>query len=466
MLLTITNTRPIATDLGYLLHKHPDRVQTVDLRFGKAHVFYPEATTDKCTAALLLDVDPIHLVRGRQNSGTDGLLDQYVNDRPYVGSSLMSVAIARIFGTALSGKEAECSDLAETPLPLEATVSVLPVRGDESMLCRLFEPLGYSVVATRHTLDQQNPSWGPSDYYTVQLKSRVRLKDLLTHLYVLMPVLDDNKHYWVGEDEIDKLLLRGQGWLQCHPEREFITTRYLKHRRTLAREALRRLADEDLADPDEAQSARMGQEESMERALSLNQLRLRTVAQVLKESGASRVVDLGCGNGHLIGELLKEAQFKEIVGYDAAWHALEAAAEKLRLDQMPPMQRKRVTLLHGGLTYRDRRLHGYHAAAAVEVIEHLDSARLSTFERVLFEFARPAFIVITTPNVEYNVKFGLPPGELRNADHRFEWTREQFCSWATAVAERYGFRARFDGIGLLDTALGTPTQMGIFTPCT
>jgi 3' terminal RNA ribose 2'-O-methyltransferase Hen1 len=134
------------------------------------------------------------------------------------------------------------------------------------------------------------------------------------------------------------------------------------------------------------------------------------------------------------------------------------------LDTLAPSQRQRVHLLHGALTYRDARLSGYDAAAVVEVIEHLDPDRLAAFERVLFGCARPQTVVVTTPNQEYNVKFpALPAGRLRHADHRFEWTRQEFQAWAERVAEQYGYRVRVQAIGEDDPVLGPPTQMGVFT---
>ena len=246
MLLTITTTHHPAGDLGYLLHKHPDRCQTFDLAFGKAHVFYPHVADDRCTAALLLDVDPIGLVRNRRGPGGDGfLLQQYVNDRPYVASSLMSVAIARVFGTALSGRCEPRAELAVQAIPLTARLSVVPCRGGDGLLRRLFEPLGYTVTATRHPLDDKFPEWGESSYFTVELSAKQRLQDLLAHLYVLIPVLDDHKHYWVSRDEVDKLLSRGEGWLESHPEKELIAHRYLKHQGRLTRQALERLVEEE-----------------------------------------------------------------------------------------------------------------------------------------------------------------------------------------------------------------------------
>jgi 3' terminal RNA ribose 2'-O-methyltransferase Hen1 len=464
MLLTITNTHAPATDLGYLLHKNPNRLQSFELSFGKAHVFYPEAAADRCTVALLLDVDPVGLVRGRRGAaGEGGMLEQYVNDRPYVASSFMSVAIARIFGTALSGTSKTRPELVETRLPLVARLAVVPCRGGEDLLRRVFEPLGYNVTTERLALDEKFPEWGEGSYYTVEIANDVRLQDLLSHLYVLIPVLDADKHYWVGKDEVDKLLRHGEGWLASHPERETIVNRYLRGFRKLTREALARLTEEESLDPDEEQEKKEEQEQAIERPLKLHDVRLGLVGNELKASGAKRVLDLGCGEGKLIRELLKDKQFEEIVGMDVSYRGLEIAAERLHLDTMPNKLKERIRLFQGSLIYRDKRLNGFDAAAVVEVVEHLDSPRLAAFERVLFEFARPSVIVLTTPNAEYNVKFKtLPAGQFRHRDHRFEWTRPQFESWANGIGEKFGYQVEFKPVGDLDGQVGAPTQMGIF----
>ena len=465
MLLTITYTGNPATDLGYLLHKSPFRVHSLEQVFGKAYVFYPETSAERCTAALLLGIDPIGLVRNRRGpSGEAHVLEEYVNDRPYAASSFLSVAIARTFGTAITGRSKERQELAETPLPLEARIAVVPCRGGEDLLRRLFEPLAYQVTALRHPLDTKFPEWGESPYFTVNLKATVRLNDLLTHLYVLIPVLDDDKHYWVGDVEVEKLLRHGEGWLREHPERELITNRYLKHQKRLAREALTRLIGEEEPEAEELAEIHTREEEAIEKPISLAEQRLGAVMSALRSSGAKRILDLGCGEGRLLRELLKDKTFAEIVGLDVAHRALEIAAQKLHLDNLPTMQKERIRLLHGSLTYRDARLAGYDAATVVEVIEHQDPPRLAAFERVLFEFAHPQTVVVTTPNVEYNVKFEtLPAGKMRHKDHRFEWTRAEFQTWASSIAGRFGYSVRFLPVGSEDQAVGSPTQMGIFS---
>lgn len=462
MLLTISTEHKPATDLGYLLHKHPDRFQSFDLSFGKAHVMYPEATEDTCTACLLLDVDPVGMVR-RKGRNQSFLLGHYVNDRPYVASSFMSVAISQVFGTAMGGRCKDRPELVTTPISLTARLDVLPVRGGEDFLHRMFEPLGYTVEAVRHPLDERFPEWGESPYYSVTISGTKTLSELLTHLYVLVPVFDNEKHYFVGEDELEKLLTKGSGWLASHPEKEQITRRYLKHRSSLYREALARLVEEEEVGSTEDQTESDQREETLERPLSLNDQRHGAVIAALRASGARKVLDLGCGEGKLLRELLQDRQFEQIVGMDVSIRSLELAQKRLKLDRLPDRQAERLKLIHGSLIYRDRRLEGFDAAAVVEVIEHLDPPRLSALERVLFEFARPETVVLTTPNREYNVMWeALPAGQFRHADHRFEWSRQEFQDWASQVSEQHSYSVRFLPVGPVDEKVGSPTQMGVF----
>jgi 3' terminal RNA ribose 2'-O-methyltransferase Hen1 len=464
VLLTITTTHRPANALGYLLHKHPERFQSFELSFGKAYVYYPEVREERCTACLLLDVDPVGMVRGK-NADQNFLLAQYVNDRPYAASSFTSVAISQVFGSALQGRCKDRPELAATALPLSARIDVLPVRGGERFLRAVFEPLGYGVEAVRYPLDERFPEWGDSPYFSVAVHRTTTLAELLTHLYVLIPVFDNRKHYFVGEDEMEKLLAKGEGWLACHPEKDEIARRYLRFQPSLYRMALARLVQEE--EPVEAEEdgprPQEKAEEVLEKPLSLKEQRLGAVIAALRASGAKSVLDLGCGAGSLIRELLKDKQFSEILGMDVSIRSLEAAQRWLKLDRLPTMQANRIKLIHGSLMYRDRRLEGFDAAAVVEVVEHLDPPRLSAFERVVFEFAKPRTVVLTTPNREYNVTWEtLPAGQFRHPDHRFEWTRQEFQGWAQAVAGRFGYAVRFLPVGPEHETLGAPTQMGVF----
>ncbi|MFE3957928.1 3' terminal RNA ribose 2'-O-methyltransferase Hen1 [Nocardia sp. NPDC059091] len=525
MLLTISCTRPEgaawpASDLGYLLHKNPSRIQTFEQSYGIAHVLYPEAGDDRCTAALLLEIDPVRLVRGKSKSTPEFSLGQYVNDRPYAASSLVSVAISTVFGTALHGRCKQRPELAETALPLRIELPAVPCKGGAEYAERVFAPLGWTVVATPLPLDPAFPDWGDSHYLRLELTGTQRLSDALSHLYVLLPVLDGSKHYWLDTAEIDKLLRFGEGWLTTHPEREWITRRYLTRRHTLVRAALARLAELDDADPEElgaiehdfddegagiettppapdlggeispaatelipAQATDLGlasggtgdpvpptdpraeascSAEAGERGPSLAVLRRAAVHRALLSTGASRILDLGCGQGALLLELVADRAFTEIVGIDVSMRELKIAARRLR--RVPEWQSRRVTLRQGALTYTDAALRGYDAAVLMEVIEHVDTPRLQALEHTVFGAAAPGAVVVTTPNSEYNVRYdGLDAGAFRHSDHRFEWSRAEFADWAHRVGATYGYAVRFEPIGPEDAEVGASTQMAVFT---
>ncbi|MEU9226744.1 3' terminal RNA ribose 2'-O-methyltransferase Hen1 [Streptomyces massasporeus] len=477
MFLTITTTgtpeRP-ATDLGYLLHKHPDKAQAFSTSYGTAHVLYPEAEAGRCTAALLLEVDAVALVRRGKGKGRGGAPDaalaQYVNDRPYAASSLLAVALSGVFSSAMKGVCHARPELPGQARPLRVEVPALPARGGPDLVRKLFEPLGWTVTAQPVPLDVAFPAWGDSRYVRLVLESdTLTLAEALRHLYVLLPVLDDAKHYWVAPDEVDKLLRVGEGWLPGHPEQRLITSRYLSRRWALTRQAterleLVRLAETDDSEVEEIDNAVEAETETEEKPTPLAVQRREAIVTALRQSGAARVLDLGCGQGQLVQTLLKDPAFTEIVGVDVSMRALTIASRRLKLDRMGERQASRVQLFQGSLAYTDARLKGYDAAVLSEVIEHLDLPRLPALEYAVFGSAHPRTVLVTTPNVEYNVRWeSLPAGHVRHGDHRFEWTRAEFRAWAEAVAERHGYGVAFEPVGPDDPEVGPPTQMAVFT---
>ncbi|GLY27921.1 3' terminal RNA ribose 2'-O-methyltransferase Hen1 [Kineosporia sp. NBRC 101731] len=470
MFLTITSTsdrdEAPATDLGYLLHKHPDRAQKFGLPVGTAHVFYPRADATTCTAALLLEVDPIALVRGRGSRPVEGFsLAQYVNDRPYAASSLLAVALGKVFKTAISGRCDVRPELPGTPLRLEIEVPALPCRGDAHLARNLFEPLGWTCTVTPVPLDPEL-GWGDSPYVDLRLTGELLLSEALSQLYVLLPVLDDAKHYWVTADEVDKLVRAGEGWLAAHPERALITQRYLRHQRWLIDDAAERFAGLEDAPAPEGELLEEPLEDDdapPEARVSLASLRLDALVETLEACGAQSVADLGCGEGKLLGRLLENPRYQRILGVDVSHRALRTASRRLRLDDLPDRAAERIELRQSSLVYADPSLAGFDAAVLSEVIEHVDESRLPALASSVFGTARPGVVLVTTPNVEHNQHFGLSEGQTRHTDHRFEWDRATFQAWAGAVAEQYGYTVRFKGVGVESTEAGPPTQMAVLT---
>ncbi len=446
MLLTITYRGNNTQDLGFLLHKNPARPQAFELAFGKAYIFYPKVTDKETTAALLLDLDPLDLAKGKAASGEKGLFD-YVNDRPYVASSFLSNAMIQTFGTAMNGRCDKRPELVQTDIDLEAKVYMLPVRGDKVFLKEVFEPLGYQVSYETFPVDEEYPEWGESDYVNLTVRGNVRMSELLNHLYVLIPVFDASKHYYISENEIDKLLKHGKGWLEGHPAKNKIVRRYFAKARSYAKDALEQMGNYT--------------EEERDMSVSLDRQRLEEVRDAVTECKPSSVLDLGCGEGKLLA-LLLDTPIETIAGCDVSMDVLHRASERLHMDDMPQRKKERLTLFQGSMTCSDARFRGYDVVCAVEVIEHIEPEWHDAAERVLFELAAPETVIITTPNSEYNIHYALEPDSLRHEDHRFEWTRDEFALWCNTVCGRYGYEVQISGIGDTDEHAGQPTQMAVF----
>lgn len=507
MMVTITCFAPNAPEIGYLFAKNPASVFQRDFSGGTAWAFYSEVAEDHVTIVLVTEIDTVGLVRG---PATLAGLDQYVNDRPYVASSLTSVALNTAFRTAMSGESKLLPDRVHEPLRWIVELPAVACDGDEDLLSKLFTPLGYTIMATRLPLDERFPEWGAADLYQVRLEGIQTIADMLNHLYLLLPVLDNAKHYAVSDDEMEKLVARGGAWLAAHPARELISRRYLRYRRPLIASALSKLVEDDLdavaeentvatmeAGAVTTSAAGLGPRESAEpalplkdtdqsvastdttipavssasearplakaKSLGLHEQRLAAVMEAVRAAGARTLVDLGCGEGKLLALALKEKYLSRILGMDVSTRALALARRKLHFDHLPPAQRARLDLIHGSLLYRDTRLAGFDAAALVEVIEHLDAPRLGAMERVVFEHARPRRVIVTTPNRDYNAHWeSLDPSAFRHEDHRFEWTRADGRAWADRVAEVYGYTTAWQELGPIDGDLGAPSQLMIF----
>ncbi|WP_044642495.1 3' terminal RNA ribose 2'-O-methyltransferase Hen1 [Risungbinella massiliensis] len=452
MLFTLTYEGQDATDLGYLLHKNPSRVQEFELPFGKVHLFYPEATETRCTFAMLLDIDPISLSRVEEKGNRRSPLEPYVNDRPYVASSYFTTMLSKVLSTALNGTCNKRPELVEAALDLTAELSVLPSRGGEGLLRRLWEPLGYQLELTRLALDPTFPQWGDSPYYQLILRQKIRLSELLSHLYVLVPVLDNDKHYFTSEDELEKLQRHGGEWLANHPEKEIIVGRYLRHQKKLAKQVLKDLS------PVEGQLENSESMLDSEKTVRLHELRHQIVVDKLVELGVRSVLDLGCGSGQLLQKLRQVRTFERIAGTDVSLSVLQKTQNKLERWEDP-----RIQLFQSSLLYGDKRHQGYEATVLVEVLEHIELDRLPMVEHQLFREIRSPYILLTTPNREYNQLYeGLKDGGFRHPDHRFEWTRNDFQSWGERIAKEYGYQVRFFPLGEEDETLGAPSQMALF----
>jgi 3' terminal RNA ribose 2'-O-methyltransferase Hen1 len=458
VLLISTSHQP-ATDLGYLLHKNPSGSFARNLTFGTVQVVFPEANDERTTAALLVDIDPVALVRRKGEA--PGSAERYVNDRPYTANSFVSVALAEAFGTAMGGRSKERQSVADMPIPLDIRIPVLRVTSGEEMLRRLFAPLGYEVETALAPLDENFQEWGPSPYFDVTLRGTVRIQDALRHLYILLPVLDSKKHYYMDAAEVEKILSKGEGWLADHPEKLHILRTSLGRKPSLIADALEQLSNAEVAVGTAPPAVAEESEAEPVKKLSLHAQRHQRVAELVREIRPRSVVDLGCGEGKLIRQLIPIQGIERILGLEVSYHTLESAIRKFNPEDGGARYGNRLEFIHGSLVYRDKRIEGFDVATVVEVIEHMAAGRLHAFEQVLFRYAQPKTVIVTTPNREYNALYNEI--ELRHDDHRFEWTRAEFEEWASGVADRHGYGVRFEGIGEAAPHHGSPSQMAVFS---
>jgi 3'' terminal RNA ribose 2''-O-methyltransferase Hen1 len=454
MLLTITYKGKDTQDLGYMLFKNPNRPQSVKLTTGSAYVYYPKVSDEETTIALLLDINSLDLAKGEKGKDVQpqSLFD-YVNDRPYVASSFLATAMNKVFGTAISGRGDEYQELVDSKLNLSATIHMFPCPVDKERINKVFEPLGYEVNYETFLLDNKFPEWGDSKYVNLTVSGNVVLRDLLKQIILLIPVFDKFKHYDVSnQDELNKLLKLGDGWLSDHPEKDFIVNRYLQFKKGLVNKAQEHLK----SDVDEI-------EESIDKAVtekeeSLNTTRFNSVINELIKIEAKSVLDIGCSNGKLLEAIRDKMPNIKLAGIDVHLKAVSIAdkmANKKDLDK--------IDFFQSSILYKDKRFKGYDAVTAIEVMEHIDEFKLYLFEKVLFGYINPRVAILTTPNKDYNENYdNINNKGLRHFDHRFEFTKREFESWVTKICSKYGYIYFFKSIGKADEKDQQPTLMVTF----
>lgn len=437
---------PPATDLGFLLHKHPDRVQRFATTQGEATVFYPVAAADRCRVVLHVDGSG-----ARVDTHTD--VDRYVNTIPYAASTRLVVAMGKVFGDAIAGRCPSRAELVDHAWDMTVSIPAVPVRA-ELRPEDVFGPLGWSVTARAEPL--MPADWGDSDFATLTLSGRFTVRDSLRHIAVALPALAGDKHYFVDDDEVDKLLRLGDGWLAEHPRRDAIVRGYLKHLGGLTTEALSRLGSDRVA-PESAEDETRAVEadrRSPDTRRTLADERIATVAEIIRGTQARSVLDVGCGEGRLLAALSADSTVTRLAGVDVSTDELRTAAGRLE-------RRRGIELWQSSLLYTDERCRGFDVVVLMEVIEHIDPGRLPVAVDSVFDTMQPGAVIVTTPNAEYNPVYGLDNG-FRHPDHRFEFTRDEFESWCGRVAADYSYEVTLSGIGQVVDGVGTPTQSAVF----
>ncbi|MFC4100784.1 3' terminal RNA ribose 2'-O-methyltransferase Hen1 [Paenibacillus xanthanilyticus] len=450
-----------ANMLSHLLAKNPNNLYEREEKGAKVRLVYTVCDEQRTEAVLHVSPDPIELVKGSPDSYD---ITQYINDREFVTSSLFCTYIRPSLGTALNGKPKET--FAEwVSHKFALTLSFGPVASNlpEPVVEQLFASLGYEVEQERGEADYPFALKHRSSVRYITLRGRQTLQTALRQLFILMPVLDDYKHYFIGEAEVEKLERYGEGWLEAHPQRELIVKRTLRFADVIERyEANREPAREEqngAAEP-AAEAASLADGAEPAPKVRLNEQRYQAICETVQGLEHKRtVVDFGSGEGKLSARLAELAGVQEVMAVEPSAIARKRAADRFAklAERGQGVVPKTVT---GSLFYYDESLRGKDVIVLCEVIEHIEAHRVErAIATILNEYA-PHALIVTTPNREYNQVYEM--GEaMRHADHRFEWTRGEFRQ----ACERWrtdGYELELQGVGERHEAYGHPTQMAIF----
>lgn len=447
MLLTINCEGPDAMDLSWLLHKRPNRFQAFNLGYGKAFVFFTEYSQNSCTACLLLEIMPDAL--NDLCKSKDGEF-QYVNSRQYLSSSLLAGAIGKAYSSAIKGTCQDKPDLVGKKHGFKVRINNFSCRLNPIFIDRIFSPLGYQIEWRNIQINDEYCTGG-FICGDLQLSIDATLQEILSHLYILLPVFDRQTHFWLDESQLQKFIRHCQGWLGRHPEKRLIINEYfgpvseLKYRLMKHFGVIRPLADKS-------------------RTPTFNQMRRSAISDVIAASGAKTIIDLGCGDGSFVFSLHGQNRYEKLAGMDASAQNIENARKKF--DSPFFHRRKSPEFFIGSITYRDKRISGYDAVILSEVIEHFEPERMDGVMRNILGEARPKLFVMTTPNKAYNQEFPfLEAGEFRHPDHRHEFGEDEFISFCEKYAAVFGYDLEISHVGVELSRIGSPTFMGIFKKC-
>lgn len=450
MLLTLRVTGPHAADLQVLLDKSPDKLHSTSLPLGVVHVFFPEASPDAATVALLVNVDAVAWSSNESPAGF-----------ALANAATLSAAIAHVFSMALAARSPARPDLVTAMLPIEVRLSSFAVSRGTDDARALFAPLGYDVEVTEDALVESSTTQEHLVRHSVRLTKLAPLYEVLSHMYVLGPIVDDHAADPVLTAEREALLLHAEGAARGHPLAERITQAYAMRRTSETSAAVERLLVADsLGAPTNADATNV--------PTLLDDARIDAIVYELREVAAQSVVDLGCGDGKLLARLVREKALTRIVGLDVSYRLLDAASARMKLDRRGTKKSERLELLHGSLFYADSRLRGFDAAVLADVLQHVAADRLGDIEHVVFHDAQPKTIIVMmngsgvwgagsrrlpeAPNAQ-------PAREQSAPTDPHAWSTNQFDAWASGVSERCGYRVRLLSIG----SSHLPTRMAVFS---
>lgn len=496
MQLAIKATGEGAKMLSFLLSKNPQNLYDRSEKGYRVRLTYTVFTDTEVEAVLIVTPDPVELVK---NSPDVYDITQYINDREFVTSSLFCSYARSALGTALNGRpKEEYSEWVNHAFNL--TISFGPVASDlpDAVINDLFEYLGYEVTIERGQADYRFQLKERSSARFISISGLSTVQAALKQLFVLIPVLDNYKHYYLSEQEIDKLQRYGEGWLDRHPLRELIIKRSLRFqdlidqaaliygdkrweqpaegynvwKPAVGREEIAKTAEikgieeleelEELDGIDEAE--RLDGESARESApfVSLNEQRYQAIVKIVENIPAKQtLVDFGAGEGKLSVRLGFIPGVKEILAVEPTERAQLRAIERFDKAARREAFVKPIPVW-GSLFYYDERLRCKDVMILCEVIEHIDEYRLPGTMECLFKEYQPKTLIVTTPNAEYNAFYQMPE-KMRHKDHRFEWTRQEFSEWCNGWANLYPYEVQIEGIGDQTEEYGQPTQTAIFT---